>query len=113
MRVGDTHYQDRVVRLSELVGDKLPPIIEGFTFDGCHIMGPAVVALEATTPGSGGMSNCTFDGEPDGLFVQLAPDQQQVIGAILLKDCQFDTCRFRGIGFLDREGELRSRVLNN
>jgi hypothetical protein len=112
MKVGDTHYQERVVRLSELVGDRMPPVIEGFTFDGCHIVGPAVVALEATSPGSGGMSNCTFDGEPDALFVQLAPEQEQVIGAVLLKDCQFDNCRFQGVGFLDKGRELRSRILD-
>ena len=110
VEVGDNHYQDRVVRLAELVGDKMPPVIEGFTFDGCHIVGPAMVHLEATSPGAGGMTNCTFDGPPDELFVQLAPEQERLRGAILLKDCQFDRCRFQGIGFLDKNRELRSRV---
>src|SRR5439155_7266346 len=69
MRIGDTHYQDRVVRIAELVGDRMPPVIEGFTFDGCHIMGPAVVGLEASAPGAAGISNSNFDGDPDALFL--------------------------------------------
>jgi hypothetical protein len=113
MKIGDNHYQDRVVRLADLVGDKLPPVIEGFTFDGCHIIGPAVVAFQASAPGAGGMANCSFDGDVDGLFVQLAPEQEQVVGAILLKDCQFDRCRFQGIGFLDKNRELRGRIENS
>jgi hypothetical protein len=113
MKSGDSHYQERVVRLVELVGDAQPPVIDGFTFDGCHIIGPAMVNLEATAPGTGGMTNCTFDGEVDALFVQLAPEQEQVIGAIQLRDCHFDRCRFQGIGFLDKDRALRSRITND
>ena len=113
MKAGDSHYQDRVVRLHELLPDSGPPIIDGFTFDGCHILGPALVVLQASAPGSGGMTNCTFDGPLDGICVQLAPDQEQVIGAVLLKDCFFDRCRFQAVGFLDRNGELRARLENN
>jgi hypothetical protein len=109
--VGDAHYQDRVVRLSELVGDKVPPVIEGLTFDGCHIVGPAVVRLEASSPGSAGISNSSFDGDPDAMFIQVAPEQEQVIGVILIRDCRFERCRFQGVGFLDKDGELRTALL--
>ena len=87
----------------------MPPVIEGFTFDGCHIVGPAVVGLEASSPGSAGIANSSFDGEPDAMFIQLEPAQEKVVGVIVLKDCRFDRCRFQGIGFLDKNGELRTR----
>lgn len=106
MRGGDTHYQDRVVRLHELLREGTPPVIKGFTFDGCHIMGPAVVHLT----GQGSMANCTFDGHPDALFLQLAPEQENVVGVIVFQGCSFDRCRFEGIGFIDRNRELRSRM---
>jgi hypothetical protein len=112
LKPGDHHYQDRVVRLAELVGSALPPIIKGFTFDGCHIVGPAIVNLQRSEDGPGcQVNNCMLDGEPDALFVQLAAEQHQLIGAIVLQDCQFDRCRFQGIGFLDKGRELRSALL--
>jgi hypothetical protein len=58
------------------------------------------------------MTNCRFDGDLDGLFVQLAPEQEQLIGAIQLKDCHFDRCTFQGIGFLDKNRELRAHIAN-
>jgi len=111
MQAGDSHYQDRVVRLHELLPDSGPPVIDGFTFDGCHIQGPAVVTLHASGPGTAQITNCNFDGDPNGLFIQLAPEQDHLIGAIVLKDCRFDRCRFQGVGFLDRDREFRTRIL--
>lgn len=102
--VGDTHYQDRVIRLHELISDG-PPVIKGFTFERCEIVGPAMVYLR----GNGAMSNCTFGGNPDITFVQLAPEQNEVMGAFVLEDCRFDDCRFTAIGFLDKDRELRTR----
>jgi hypothetical protein len=58
------------------------------------------------------MTNCRMDGELDALFVQLAPGQEQIIGAIQLKDCQFDKCTFQGVGFLDKNRELRTHIAN-
>jgi hypothetical protein len=106
MKAGDSHYQDRVVRLHELLTEGHPPIIKGFTFDGCHIVGPAVVMLS----GEGSITSCTFDGTPDALFLQLTPEQDQVIGVVVFENCTFDRCRFAGVGFLDRNGELRGQM---
>ena len=47
------------------------------------------------------------------MFVQLAPEQEYVIGAIIVKDCQFYRCRFQGIGFLDKNPELRASIENS
>ena len=37
---------------------------------------------------------------------------EQLIGAIQLKDCHFDRCTFQGIGFLDKNRELRAHIAN-
>jgi len=113
MKAGDSQYQDRVVRLHDLVPDSGPSVIDGYTFDGCHIIGPAIVAIQATEPGAGGMMNCSLDGTPDATFIQLASEQNMVNGAIILRDCHFSRCKFQNVGFLDKDGELRTRFEGN
>ena len=87
-------YEDRVVKLSDLVADD--GAIEGQTFIGCHIKGPAVIwAIEST------MSNCNLGG-PDGnsVFWEVDPGQRpQIVGAIVCKRCNFERCTFQAVGF--------------
>jgi hypothetical protein len=108
VKASDTHYQDRVVYIGDLVKDEHPPIIEGFSFDGCHILGPAVLMLIGD---KGSLMNCTFDADnPDGVFWQIAPEQEYFIGCIGIKDCHFSRCTFKGIGIIDKGGALRAKV---
>jgi hypothetical protein len=106
MKAGDSHYQDRVVKLHDLLPDSGPPLIKGFSFDGCHILGPAVVHLVGETS----LTRCTFEGDPNGIFLQLALEQEHLLGVIGLEACSFDRCKFAGISFIDKNRELRTRV---
>ncbi len=102
---GDSHYQDRVVRPHELIRDGVPPVVKGFTFDGCHITGPAVLFLTRCN-----LTNSGFEGDPDGIFIQVVPEQNQLVGVIAFEDCGFDRCRFVGIGIVDKNRDLRTSV---
>ena len=43
----DKTYEDRVIKITDLVGDD--GLLDGFTFIGCHIKGPAVIWLAGST----------------------------------------------------------------
>jgi hypothetical protein len=46
-RLIDQTYEDRVIKITDLVGDD--GLLDGFTFIGCHIKGPAVIWLAGST----------------------------------------------------------------
>ena len=73
------HYRNLVVKLPELaVTDDL---LEGLTFENCHIIGPAVIV------GLGGeIRDCQFDGSLDAFLWPFEDDRDVVIGAIGLSD---------------------------
>ena len=58
-------------------------------------MGPAIVALT----GNSSLTNCNFEGDADSLLWEVSPTRSQVVGATELADCDFENCRFQGIGF--------------
>lgn len=83
-------------------------IIEGRTFTGCLIEGPAVLLP---------LEGCHFDGcnmgdahgDPRNLLLQpVGP--QRVTGAIPLKNCTFINCRFLGVGFTGTKAYLDEMV---
>jgi hypothetical protein len=59
------------------------------------------------------MTNCRMDGELDALF-QPVPEQEQIIGAIQLKDCHFDRALSRASGSWARiaNSERTSRTVD-
>ncbi|MCA3699910.1 MAG: hypothetical protein IOB84_09005 [Brevundimonas sp.] len=75
-------------------------IIEGITFKGCRIEGPAVMlvldgtSFEATNFGNskGNMGNMV-----------LRPAANIAIGTIPVRNCTFDGCEFFGLGFTGEE----------
>lgn len=87
-----THVRE-VIRLSELAMPS--PRIANHDFQECLILGPVVVAMT----GEGTISNCQFDASPDELLWELPPERQQVVGAIELANCNFESCRFSMVGF--------------
>ncbi|NBW12045.1 MAG: hypothetical protein EBR82_28840 [Caulobacteraceae bacterium] len=84
-------------------------LIEGKTFSGCRIQGPAVIVP---------ISGCHFEacalGASDGdmrnlMFQPLGP--AKITGAIAFRDCRFERCDFLGVGYTgsaDFIAELRS-----
>jgi len=88
---GDAH-EDEVIRTAELAGDE--GIIEGATFTGCVIKGPAVLVLQGTSKLVGN----EFEGEIDAILWEILPTRTEVVGAILVKDCVFEGCNFTNVG---------------
>lgn len=78
-------------------------IIEGITFKGCRIEGPAVMlvldgtSFEATNFGNskGNMGNMV-----------LRPAANIAIGTIPVRNCTFEGCEFFGLGFTGEEAIL-------
>ncbi len=80
-------------------------VIEGLTFDGCRIEGPAVMLP---------LSGCHFDGvnfgNPHGdagSLVLRPASSKSVIGVIPMKDCRFINTQFFAVGFTGPETFLQ------
>jgi hypothetical protein len=83
---------DRVVHLSQLAGEK--GLLDGITFIGCDIKGPAVLVLQACT-----LSNCNLGGpSPDAVLWEVPATRSVIVGAILAARCVFEKCTFMNIG---------------
>ena len=70
--------------------------IQGYIFVGCEIHGPAILGFGGTWS----ITNCDL-GVPslDAIFWEVPPTRQEVVGPIMVIDCTFDHCTFRGVGF--------------
>jgi hypothetical protein len=78
-------------RLIDLADDT--GIIEGQTHVGKRILGPGVmVPLSDVT-----FTGCTFDADPDALFIQL-DEGQAVHGFVGVRQSTFEDCEFQNIG---------------
>jgi len=86
-------YRNKAVRLCELTVNRT--LLEGITFENCHLIGPAVLALLDSNV----FSETTFEGEPDALLWEVPPSRQNVIGAIGLRTCRLISCRTTNVGF--------------
>jgi hypothetical protein len=88
----DRYYEDRVVRLCELVGTGT--VLEGFTFVGCQVEGPAVLL-----PRDSVFASNDFDApSTDALLWEIAPKRPEVVGVIEVANCTFERCRFSRVG---------------
>jgi hypothetical protein len=68
--------------------------LDGFVFEGCDIIGPAVLAI---------LNNVTitynqFDGDLGAIIWEVPISRERVIGAIGVQNCTFNRCRFIRIG---------------
>jgi hypothetical protein len=91
----DKLRQGGLIRISELV-----PVndhrIQGYAFVGCEIHGPALLGFGGTWK----ITDCDLGVQSiDVLLWEIAP-ARDVVGPILILDCAFDRCTFRGIGFV-------------
>lgn len=80
------------IYLADLARDN--GVLEGFHFEGCHVMGPAVIVVQ----GEFDLVNNTIEGDPDAFLWELQPDRERVTGAILVKDTTFERCKFTNVG---------------
>lgn len=92
-RVANRTYRDRVIRITELAGDR--GVIENARFIGCDIKGPGVIVLKDST-----LSDSNLGGpSADAVLWEIPPTRPVVVGAILAQGCEFDRCTFMNIGF--------------
>lgn len=89
----DTIYEDRVVRISELVSPD--GHLADCVFTRCQIDGPAVLVLRR-----GSLVDCNLGGPtPDAVLWEIPRYRPRVVGAILAEDCTFEKCTFSNVGF--------------
>ncbi|HZP29555.1 MAG TPA: hypothetical protein VFC99_11430 [Acidimicrobiia bacterium] len=88
----DRYYEDRVVRLAELVG--AGTVLDGFTFVGCQIDGPAVILPRDSIFAGNNFSSPN----PEALFWEVPTKRKEVVGVIEVRNCTFERCRFSHVG---------------
>lgn len=86
-------FKNKVVRLCELTVAR--SMLEGITFDHCHILGPAVIAVLDENE----FSNTTFEGDPDAMLWVVPPGRKRVLGAVGMRKCRMLSCRTTEVGF--------------
>ncbi|MEX0658292.1 MAG: hypothetical protein WD080_04085 [Egibacteraceae bacterium] len=90
----DRTYRNTTIRITELA--VTDAVLRGLTFESCHIMGPAVLAvLDGVT-----MNGCTYDvanNDLDSVIWEIETGRW-VVGAIGIESCEFYGCRFTNIG---------------
>lgn len=71
-------------------------LVQGRTFRGCRLLGPAILLLSAGNR----FDDCNF-GDPDGDMrnLILRPSGPRALGTIPMRDCLFEGCEFHNIGF--------------
>jgi len=76
------------------------PLVQGRTFRGCRLQGPAIVLVS-----NGVTFEDTNFGDGRGSINNLLmrPVGDKAIGTIPLRDCQFIGCEFYGVGFTGTE----------
>lgn len=72
------------------------PVIQGRTFKGCRIQGPAILLVSNRVT----FEDTNFgDSRGDIRNLLLKPVGDKVIGALPVRDCAFIGCEFYGVGF--------------
>lgn len=71
-------------------------LIQGRTFRGCRLQGPAVLLVSSGVH----FNDCNF-GDPDGDMrnLVLRATGPRALGTLPFRDCLFDGCEFHNIGF--------------
>lgn len=69
--------------------------LEGGTFTDCLILGPQVVVIHGCT-----LDHCTWEhpGTDISSILWRFPKAEEVVGCLVLANCTFVRCRFRGVG---------------
>lgn len=88
----DRYYEDRVVRLADLVGTGT--VLDGFTFVGCQVNGPVVILPRDSVFAGNDFSSPT----PEALLWEISPGRTEVVGVVEVANCTFERCRFSHVG---------------
>jgi len=92
--MAETTYQSQTVRLGqfEIREDQM---VEGITATDCLILGPQVVVLHGCT-----LDHCSWEhpGTDIGSILWRFPKAPEVVGCLVLINCTFVRCNFRGVG---------------
>ena len=99
MNFNDKTFLQQVVRVCELVRDT--DVLDGFIFQDCQILGPAVFLVMDETE----IADSRFNG-PDVVFP--IQGQRSYHGMIGLRNTKFRECRFERIGFAGDESFVES-----
>src|SRR6186997_1079381 len=94
MAVGRTMYEDRVLKLVELV-DPNTGRLENAAFVNCQINGPGVFFPEGCS-----FNNPVFDTPNVEAILWEVPEGAFKIGAMHVRNCEFERCRFSGLGIV-------------
>lgn len=101
---GDRSFHNTVVRIADMTVRQ--PLIDGYTFVNCTLIGPAVLAFLHDVE----MSHCTFEAEPNAIFWEIDPEQRPIVfGAVGVANTTFSSCTFQAIG-LAGPAELREQL---
>lgn len=101
---GDRSIRDELVRIAELT--VLTPMIQGYEFTNCRIVGPAVLALLNNVT----IAHCGWDAPSlEAIFWEVPPGRGEVVGAVGVMDCTFSNCTFESIGVAG-PSELRDQL---
>jgi len=87
-------YDGVPVRIATLPQLANSDVLDGFFFEGCQIIGPAVLAVLNNVT----LTNNRFDGDLSALIWEVPISRQSVIGAIGIQNCTFNNCTFTRIG---------------
>jgi hypothetical protein len=93
------NYRDEDVGILELVENPAHPMLEGFTFESCTIIGPAVVASMDTEWVNNELTS--------SMFIVIPEARQRLEGVIGLKKCTLTRCRFMNVGLIGPESFIR------
>lgn len=88
-------FYSQVVRVSDLA--VTGPVIEGYTFENCLVLGPAVVAVLSDV--SFESSQWVTDPGESSESLWWEVDEGHRVGAIGIRNCSFVGCVFQGVGF--------------
>jgi hypothetical protein len=102
--VGDRSFRNNVLRIADLVVNN--PMLQGYDFAHCRIIGPAILAPLNDVS----IVHCGWDAPGiDAIFWEVPPERGPVVGVVGLVNCTFSNCRFELIGIAG-PAELRAQL---
>lgn len=95
-------YEDAILKLTDLLDSPTQPLLEGFAFNRCRIIGPAIVHLARHAY----LVGCHFEAPAAKSMLWEVPGGNARVGFIEIKDTSFRRCSFEGVGFSGTVEEL-------
>ncbi len=89
-------------------------MIEGKTFEDCHILGPAVIHHSGQTSFYDCIHDLPVISNPENTVYTVIPDHG-ILGVLPMNNCVFRRCKFSNISFVGNEqaGEIMKRQIRD